>query len=120
MAAQYEPPTVLEAQDVELPDHKADHEVSEGGDWPPQHSDPAGAGSSADQSRWKPDPSEKSAANEVVYLKDAVGRKFTFPFKLARTWHVGLVISDQRLHDADGGYREWRSWCFRPHCMSIL
>jgi hypothetical protein len=26
---------------------------------------------------------------EVIHLKDAVGRKFMFPFELVKTWHVG-------------------------------
>ena len=45
---------------------------------PPSFTGPAGM-----------DSDQKRSDEEMIFLKDAVQRKLTFPFKLAKTWHVG-------------------------------
>jgi hypothetical protein len=34
----------------------------------------------------------KAAEKKVIYLKHGSGSKFTFPFSLAKTWHVCFKI----------------------------
>lgn len=64
--------------------------------------------------------SESKSTSKPIKFKDAVGRKFSFPFDLYKSWAVSfttnlLDFSHDRLTPALG--REWKNLSFRPFCM---
>jgi hypothetical protein len=50
-------------------------------------------------------PEEKK---QVVKFKDCVGRKFTFPYWIAKTWAVGRSATIDTVR-ANNGTREWKN-----------
>lgn len=65
----------------------------------------------------KPPPEKK----KPIKFKDAVGRKFNFPFHLCSTWQVCTSsIYDFRIAILTSLYREWRSLSGKRFCMSKL
>lgn len=75
MSTQYEKPS-------------AENEVNEMGEDPP-----ASGGDRAQSKERTYTSSNRNFEKELIYLKDPIGRKFQFPFKVAKTWHVSLPIS---------------------------
>ncbi|RYP47236.1 hypothetical protein DL768_006679 [Monosporascus sp. mg162] len=105
MAEQYQKPTVQNDEEVGKDWAFSDETSTE------RHAPEAGSGPSRGartqypQSHSHIDPSEPrnngtnnmSQGKKVIFLKDAVGRKFTFPFATAKTWHGMEELLQQAL-----------------------
>jgi hypothetical protein len=61
-------------------------------------------------------PDEMKNVNPIKF-RDAVGRKFTFPFWLARTWPVSRTFGYIELWILNGQHRACKNWSIKLFCM---
>lgn len=55
------------------------------------------------------DSAQSKEETHLIYLKDPIGRKFQFPFKVAKTWHVSLSYIHPPWANNTDTTREWKA-----------
>jgi hypothetical protein len=80
----------------------------------------AAANEAAAKAAEPPPPPPPPEKKKPIKFKDAVGRKFSFPFELCATWQVSfpfaLVFFIDFVFFANWDHREWKSSSDKPFC----